>query len=67
MVPDCNKGADCRDYNKLEYNTTIYRPLRASYLLYPIYLLKVFVIYSIVYILIAVVIYKEIVYNIDVC
>ena len=37
MAPDCNKGADYRNYNKLEYNTTIHHPLRASYPLYPIY------------------------------
>jgi hypothetical protein len=34
---DYNKGVDCRDYNKLKYNTTIYYPLCAGYLLYPIY------------------------------
>ena len=37
MAPDCNKGVDCYNYNKLEYNTTTHRPLRASYPLYPIY------------------------------
>ena len=36
MVPDYNKEVDCRDYNKLEYNTIIYRLLRAGYFLYPI-------------------------------
>ena len=36
-MPDCNKGVDYRDYNKLEYNTTTYCPLRASYPLYPVY------------------------------
>ena len=34
--------------------------------LYPIYSLKVFIIYSIVYILIAVVVHKEIIYDVDV-
>ena len=37
MALDCNKGADCCDYNKLEYNTTMHRPLRAGYPLYPIH------------------------------
>ena len=37
MAPVYNKGEDCCDYNKLEYNTTIYLPLRANYPLYPIY------------------------------
>ena len=36
-VPDYNKGADCRNYNKLEYNTTTHRPLRVSYFLYSIH------------------------------
>ena len=34
--------------------------------LYPIYLLKVFIIYSIIYIPIAIVIYKETVYNVNI-
>ena len=34
---DYNKGADCRDYNKLKHNTTTHCFLRASYFLYPIY------------------------------
>ena len=34
---DYNKRADCRDYNKLKYNTTIYYLLCAGYPLYPIY------------------------------
>ena len=37
MALDYNKGVDYHDYNKLEYNTTTYRPLYASYPLYPIY------------------------------
>ena len=37
MALDCNKGADCRDYNKLEYNTTTHRPPRAGYPLYPVH------------------------------
>ena len=34
MVLDCNKGADCYNYNKLKYNTTMYCPLYAGYPLY---------------------------------
>ena len=36
MAPDYNKGVDYYNYNKLEYNTTTYCPLHASYPLYPI-------------------------------
>ena len=33
-APDCNKGVNYRNYNKLKYNTTIYCFLYASYSLY---------------------------------
>ena len=37
MVLDYNKGADCYNYNKLKYNTTMHRPLYIGYFLYPIH------------------------------
>ena len=37
MAPDCNKGVNYCDYNKLKYNTTTHCLLYTSYPLYPIH------------------------------